>query len=499
MILSSRNVARASIAFLIVGFVALITIVGITISLSERARVYFEEAVADRDIRVAAVEMRHAVLTAETSQRGYLVTGNQIYLAPYGNAKATALRELGTLKLRLESSIEMQPALAKLSTIIDDKFTEMDTSIATKRERRDDEVLAILRTNRGKALMDTANVFFAGIIRAADERFAAGAIEQQANAANLRLSSIIGGIIIVTVVGGATFNNFRFTRELLAARNDLDSLNAGLERRVKDRTAELGQLNDELQRFAYVVTHDLRAPLVNIMGFTSELERGVASMKALIDRSDAPADKSDAVAMDARTAAAEDLPEAINFIRSSTRKMDGLINAILKLSREGRRTLRAEPIMLRELVETSADTIQHQLAEADGSIRIDLGVASVTADRLVLEQILGNLFDNAVKYRSPDRPLAIVVRAEPADRDRVVIEVGDNGRGIAESDRERIFELFRRAGPQNQSGEGIGLAHVRAMVRNMGGEITVHSELGKGTTFRIVLPREAKIEGKRPA
>ena len=373
MTLSSRNVVRASIAFLIIGFVALITIVGITISLGERARVYFEQAVADRDIRVAAVEMRHAVLTAETSQRGYLVTGNQIYLAPYGSAKAAALRELDTLKRRLGPSAAMQPALERLSAVIADKITEMDMSIALKRENREVEVLAILRTNRGKALMDTANVFFAGIIRAADERFAAGAVEQQENASNLRLSSIIGGFIIVAVVGGATFNNFRYTRELLVARNELDSLNTGLEQRVKDRTAELGQLNDELQRFAYVVTHDLRAPLVNIMGFTSELERGVASMKTLIDRSDVPVDKSDAVAMDARTAATEELPEAIGFIRSSTRKMDSLINAILKLSREGRRTLRPESIMLRELVETSADAIQHQLAEADGSIRNRFG------------------------------------------------------------------------------------------------------------------------------
>jgi signal transduction histidine kinase len=238
----------------------------------------------------------------------------------------------------------------------------------------------------------------------------------------------------------------------------------------------------------------LRAPLVNIMGFTSELERGVESMRAVLDRSAADAGPSDPVTAEARIAADEDLPEAIGFIRSSTKKMDTLINAILKLSREGSRNLRPEQIVLQDLVDASADAIQHQLAEANGSIKTDLAVGTMRTDRLALEQIISNLLDNAVKYRSNDRPLEIGLRVRPAGRARLTIEVSDNGRGIADNDRERIFELFRRAGAQNQPGEGIGLAHVRAMVRNLGGDIAVESRLGVGTTFRINLPRELQSE-----
>ncbi len=490
----SQNVARATLAFFLVGLVTLAAIVGLSIWLSERAKIYYAQTLVDRGIRVAVVELRHAVQTAESSQRGYLLTGNQIYLAPYGNAKAAALRELETLKRALASRSEVQQALNRLSAIVAEKIAEMDDTIAMKRERRDSDAMAVLRTHRGKALMDEANVFFSGILRSADERLASGAEEQQANAAWLRWLTLLGGAIIMTVAVGAALTATRYTRDLLAARREVDVLNTTLERRVKERTADLAELNEELQRFAYVVTHDLRAPLVNIMGFTSELERGVGSMKMALDSFMPKASEGNAVTSEARMAADEDLPEAIGFIRSSTRKMDSLINAILKLSREGHRTLRPERIVLSELVQTSADALQHQLAEADGSIQIDLDVGTIVTDRMALEQIIGNLLDNAVKYRMADRPLTIALRARPAAGDRLTIAVSDNGRGIADHDRERIFELFRRSGPQNTPGEGIGLAHVRAMVRNLGGDIAVDSQVGVGTTFTINLPREIAVE-----
>jgi signal transduction histidine kinase len=109
--------------------------------------------------------------------------------------------------------------------------------------------------------------------------------------------------------------------------------------------------------------------------------------------------------------------------------------------------------------------------------------------------VLGNLIDNAVKYHSSKRPLHIAVRGAEVDG-RVVIEVADNGRGVDPRDHERIFELFRRSGPQTQAGEGIGLAHVRALVHRLGGVITCTSALDQGSVFRLSLPRVlVPIEG----
>jgi signal transduction histidine kinase len=273
------------------------------------------------------------------------------------------------------------------------------------------------------------------------------------------------------------------------ARAEVEELNAGLEERVNERTDDLIQANREIQRYAYIVSHDLRAPLVNIMGFTSELDATLKTVSAYVLADGAQLSESEV--RDARLAVEEDLPEAISFIRSSTKKMDGLINAILKISRDGRRDLKPERVNLQELLEATAASIYHQVSDAGGEVSISVGAArGLITDRFSIEQIFGNLFDNAVKYKHPDRPLTLSVKAQPFGRGMVKIEVADNGRGIAPEDHERVFELFRRSGVQDKPGEGIGLAHVRSLVRNLGGEITVTSTLGGGTTFVIRLPTD---------
>jgi signal transduction histidine kinase len=497
MSISSRFVVRSTIALLVVGFLALIGIVGTTIWLAERAQIYFNEVIEARDARGSAVELRNAVQTAESSQRGFLLTGNEIYLAPYDLAKTMAQRQLEALKRALAPYREAELPLQRLTALVGEKFAEMDQTIALKRERRDAEALAVTRTNRGKALMDEANVFFSGVIRSADDRLTTGVGEQNANATWLRWVSIIGGIVIIMVVGGATITVVRYTREVAAARDEVGILNTSLERRVRERTADLARANEEIQRFAHLVTHDLRAPLVNVMGFTGELEAGIGTLRAWIEKSAAPGTHADPAAREAHAAATTDLPEAIGFIRSSTQKMETLIGAILKLSREGRRELRPERVDLGKLLQSCAAAVRHRLTEAHGEIAFDLQVPVIHTDQLALEQVLSNLLDNAVKYRAKDRPLRIAVRAIELPGDRVAIEVADNGRGIADTDLERVFELFRRAGAQDQPGEGIGLAYVRAIARNLGGDITVTSALGAGTTFRVVLPRH--VEGLRAA
>ena len=120
-------------------------------------------------------------------------------------------------------------------------------------------------------------------------------------------------------------------------------------------------------------------------------------------------------------------------------------------------------------------------------ILLDLNLPDIVSDRLALEQIFSNLIDNALKYLKPGVPGDITVRGR-TKLGFAIFEVADNGRGIDPKDHQRIFDLFRRAGTQDKPGQGIGLAHVRALVRRLGGTMSVASELHGGSTFTITLP-----------
>ncbi len=274
------------------------------------------------------------------------------------------------------------------------------------------------------------------------------------------------------------------TAQLESARSALESLNRNLESIVNTRTADLKAANEEIQRFAYIVSHDLRSPLVNVMGFTSELQLARDAISKFYDG--VIAKLPDTANAEAKAAIEEDLPEAIGFIRSSTAKMDRLINAILRLSREGGRVLTPEPIQLKSLLDVTGQTLSHQLADAGAEIVVE-DLPDIVGDRLALEQIFTNLLENAVKYLAPGRPGRIRVSGWQ-EGSTVFIDVEDNGRGIDPKDHGRVFDLFRRAGAQDRPGEGIGLAHVRALVRRLGGTISLNSEEGVGSTFRVSLP-----------
>jgi signal transduction histidine kinase len=488
MPISRLSVIRITITSILVGLVALLAIVGVNLWLVHKASVYTDAVGTARSIRSNITDLRDLLINAETGQRGYLLTGTSDYLDPYTTAKGQVADELAELRTQLAKYPRQAVESDKLAGLINDKLIEMQRTIDLANSGQRDEAIAAVKGGRGKELMDSARAVLGGMLDRAESRIDR-AVQDQDDAINdLELVTLIGAAVILLVVGGSVWTVIVYTRQLVAAQREVTALNIGLEERVRQRTADLGRANEEIQRFAYIVTHDLRAPLVNIMGFTAELDTCLTTIKSYIESQ--PSDTNDA--QHAKTAALKDLPEAISFIRSSTTKMDGLINAILKLSREGRRVLRPESIELDNLLKTAAESIQHRVTEAGGKVEIDTKIPPLVSDRLALEQIFGNLLDNAVKYRDLKRPLNISIHAAEDRARRIVIEVKDNGRGIAKQDHERVFEIFRRSGTQDQPGEGIGLAHVRTMVRNLGGDITLRSELMKGTTMRVDLPHDLR-------
>ena len=133
------------------------------------------------------------------------------------------------------------------------------------------------------------------------------------------------------------------------------------------------------------------------------------------------------------------------------------------------------------------ETLEHQLESRQTRAEVkELPV--VQSDRTVLEQVFGNLLDNATKYLAPERPGLLRIEASCAEGE-VQVCVHDNGHGIAQGDMEKVFAPFRRTGKLDTQGKGMGWAYVRSLVRALGGRSTCTSDLGVGTTFTVVLPR----------
>jgi signal transduction histidine kinase len=242
--------------------------------------------------------------------------------------------------------------------------------------------------------------------------------------------------------------------------------------------------NDEMKSFTSLVSHDLRAPLVNIKGFSDELSRSIQEIAPPLARLLAASDVSDRAHLS--DIIKNDIPQALGFIESSVKRMDSLISAILQLSRIGRRELKPETIDMQALVDSLLKTLAHQLETKRVTVSVK-ELPAVVADRTAMGQIIGNLLDNAVKYLEPGRDGLLEIRGERTPVD-TVITVSDNGRGMVPQDIPRIFELFRRVGKQDVPGEGMGLAYVKTLIRSHGGRIWCDSELGKGTTFSFKIP-----------
>ena len=487
-----RQLVRAQVPLIWgLGLLALVAVAAVWFLYSAHR---FNESVAHTmQVQSDAYRLLTLIQDAETGQRGYLLTNDPTYLEPYTTGSTEAPLAFSRLRDLLVDNKTQMETLSRLQASLGSKLGELAGTVdAAKRGDRDGAITRV-KANVGNRLMEQIRVEVEKL--EAEEERAEDALSVSAEFNNKLLAAATLAVIVL-IVGLAVYTiilSRRAAAALLEAQDELRHTNENLEGLVAERVSELQLANEEIQRFAYIVSHDLRAPLVNVMGFTSELESVRGEIAAFLGDAEkvAPA----LVTADRRTAVETDLPEALGFIRTSTAKMDRLINAILKLSREGRRVLTPQTVDIRELVETQGQSLNQQLAAAKAELVVAENVPDLVSDRLAIEQIFGNLIENATKYLMPGRPGRIEVSGKTQGA-YIRYDIKDNGRGIEAKDFERIFELFRRSGEQDKPGEGIGLAYVRNLARRLGGNVSVQSEFGQGSTFTIVLPSTLQTKAR---
>ena len=274
----------------------------------------------------------------------------------------------------------------------------------------------------------------------------------------------------------------------------LQSLNLQLRDRIDQLAAANRALSEkslEIETFVYSVSHDVRGPLVNLQGFTRELQHSCEELVNLVENEPGiPPELKERV----QRIISVEMEESTGYIESAVLHLGNIVDALLRLSRLGRVVYEFQPVNVRALVDRIVIAARSSIPAEQADVTIK-NLPTVVADATALEQVFGNLVSNALRYRDPARPCRIEIGGSTsADGQTVTYYVRDNGLGIPANMLPELFRAFRRFHPESGPGEGMGLLTVRRIVDRHRGHIRVESREGQGSTFFIELPASGAAE-----
>ena len=465
---------KSSIGFLIVLAVLL---VGVNAVVAYRAVGVLEEAqswVQHTYQVIAQVEIiMGSAKDAETGERGYLITGDPLYLEPYSNAVRDLPVELDTFQQLTIDNPSQSARVTNMRSHLAVRNQLLQHAIDLRRGGPSMAQTALAVTGQGKVEMDTIRQI--GKEMQGEEYSLLQIRLVDAHSADIRARLTIAlatglDVILLIVMSRFLFRerDLRHATELQAvdlreanvrisaSAEEIRELNQTLDLRVKQRTAELESINRELEAFSYSVSHDLRAPLRTVDGFSLALEE---------DYSDAVGDAG---------------KDFIRRIRSGVQRMGQLIDALLQLSRITRAELESSDFDLSALANSVAGNLLQENPGRTIEFRIEPGLVA-TGDPRLVRIALENLFGNSVKFTSR---LATALVEFGWDSAKLAFFVRDNGAGFDMTYADRLFSAFHRLhGDKDFKGSGIGLATVSRIVHRHHGKIWAISQVDHGATF----------------
>ena len=276
-------------------------------------------------------------------------------------------------------------------------------------------------------------------------------------------------VIIILIAGNAVYRLSRDIHQNLArAKQEI----ATREQAEQEREALIEQLkrkNQELDRFAIRVSHDLKTPLITLAGFLGYLEKDIDAEKY------------------------DQAKKNFSQINNAAKSMGKFVDELLDLSRVGRIINPPTNVAFDEILQDALKAVDGLLKEKQVQVEIDAIFPLVHVDRVRIVQVMQNLITNAVKFMGDQPHPTIKIGFEEVDGEHI-FSVSDNGIGIAPENHERIFELFNKLNPE-VDGTGIGLGLVKKIIEVHEGKIWVESESGKGAIFKFTLSHLHKING----
>ncbi|NMM40014.1 sensor histidine kinase [Pseudoalteromonas arctica] len=445
-----------------------------------------QQRLDDTNMLNTAIEKLHlSIVQAESGQRGYLLTGDKDYLAPYNDA-IMQLNSQATLVKNLRTEITGQAEkVARLLFLVDDKVAVLTRTVDLALADKERRAHYLLETHQGRKLYEEIREL-ADEIQDAESAFKAvqfrklGQIKKEAKL-TFAITAVTSALLILGM--------FMLTRINLhtAAKyqQELEYQNETLASKVTERTQELTLYSDELTRsnreleeFAFVASHDLQEPLRKIQAFSDRLE----------------------------TMFKDELGEKggdyIARMKNAAQRMSNLINDLLEFSRVTTRGKDFADTDLKQVLDDVLSDLEIAIKESNAQVKVG-EMPVIQADLSQMQQLFLNLVSNAVKFRRPDVAPIISIEYQHhtefnddynTELEWQIITVKDNGIGFAAEYTDKIFVPFQRLHGRSQyKGTGIGLSVCRRIVERHGGTITAQSEAGEGATFIIKLPVESEL------
>lgn len=269
-----------------------------------------------------------------------------------------------------------------------------------------------------------------------------------------------------------------------------------LQRRIRELEEAktlVERKNEELERYLYVASHDLRSPLVNIQGFSARF--GLHSEEIARELEAMVLDEANAAHRDAALALLRDkIPRAVGFIVSNTSKMDRLLGGLLEISRTGRVAMAIRVLDMNELLASVIGAKSYEIEQESAVVEVSK-LPPCYGDWELVSRAFGNLIGNSLKYRSPDRAPVISITGR-REGSLCKYSVRDNGIGISERNAGRVWDVFFRVDSDGPiPGDGVGLSIVKRIADKHRGTVSLESHEGVGSVFSLSLPVNNFEEG----
>jgi len=283
----------------------------------------------------------------------------------------------------------------------------------------------------------------------------------------------------------------KVTRDLTerrAGEEQVRKLNAELQVRVEElakSNRQLAQERAENETFVYSASHDIRAPLVNLQGFSQEIKMASDELRSLLASDTLP----ESIRNRAQLVLDQGLDESVKYVQTAVQHLSRIVDALLRLSRAGRVVYQWNAVSLTPIIRRILESLSLSIARTGAQVNVD-ELPPVWGDSVALEQLFGNLISNAINYLDPARSGVIHIGALPPNDNLQTYFVRDNGLGMPAGALPNLFHVFERFHSQVR-GEGMGLAIVHRIVQRHNGRIWVESTEGQGTTFYVALPLPA--------